>query len=74
MCESCRSMEIPSTLTIIDPELQPKKAKEAKRRGGRYVFASGFSDPNMKDILTTVGHAPTWSIPADAWDRIFGEK
>ena len=74
MCEACRVPDVPVTLTVVNPELQPKKAARLKARGGRYVFGEDLLDPNVKDALSAKPATTTWSVPAEAWERIFGKK
>lgn len=72
MCEQCREPNHTPDVTIIDPDLEPDKAAEAKRKGSRYVFGSSFADPNVRDAIKHATPTPYWSIPASAWERIFG--
>ena len=74
MCAACRTDDVPVTLHLVNRDLEPEKAARFKAKGGRYVFAEDMLDGNAKDALASKPQAATWSVPAAAWERIFGKK
>ena len=73
MCQSCND-GVSTDVHIVSPTLEPEKAAEFKRRGGRYVLDDDFFGGNARDARENAKARQGWSIPSEAWERIFGRR
>lgn len=63
-----------SEIKVISGDLDGSQLRQEKRRSGRYLLCDGTGDDvQINEAIQAAGKS-IWSLPAGAWERIFGSK
>ena len=61
-------------IRVISADKDGADLRREKRRSSKYLRCDGTADDvEINEALRSLG-GKVWTLPSDAWERIFGEK